>query len=82
MMLTNNSEIYKQTVRLRTHEISSDSEYITLEPDGPWYYEQVVLGFNFSMTNIHLTLGLSQQDQLDEFAKRDNKLAKRNEKGS
>ena len=82
MMLTNNSEIYEQTVRLRTHEISSDSEYITLEPDGPWYYEQVVLGFNFSMTNIHLTLGLSQQDQLDEFAKRDNKLAKRNEKGS
>ena len=38
-----------------------------LEPDGPWYYEQHVLGFNYRMTDLQAALGLSQMQRLDEF---------------
>lgn len=46
------------------------------ESDGPWYYEQLELGYNYRMTDLQAALGLSQFVRLDEFLKRRNALAR------
>ncbi|WP_045216966.1 DegT/DnrJ/EryC1/StrS family aminotransferase, partial [Desulfonatronovibrio magnus] len=47
------------------------------KPDGPWFYEQIDLGFNYRMTDIQAALGLCQLSRLDEFVSRRHYLAKR-----
>lgn len=47
------------------------------EADGPWYYEQTALGFNYRMTDIQAALGLSQMNRLDDFVTKRNHLALR-----
>jgi dTDP-4-amino-4,6-dideoxygalactose transaminase len=47
------------------------------EPDGPWYYEQTELGFNYRITDIQAALGLSQLKRADEFVARRRYLAAR-----
>ncbi len=75
MALTNNPEIYEHLIRLRTHGITRNSKHMTKKDNAPWYYEQLELGFNYRMTDIHAALGLSQMDRLDEFVERRNELA-------
>ncbi len=48
--------------------------------DGPWYYEQVELGFNYRMTDIQAALGLSQLERLDGYVARRHELAARYDK--
>jgi dTDP-4-amino-4,6-dideoxygalactose transaminase len=50
---------------------------MTHAPDGPWYYQQIELGFNYRMTDIQAALGLSQLEKLDEFIVRRRELAHR-----
>ena len=50
---------------------------MTHAPDGPWYYQQIELGFNYRMTDIQAALGKSQLKRLDEFVSRRNALAVR-----
>jgi len=61
--------------RLRSHGITRDAAQMTHGPDGPWYYQQVELGFNYRLTDIHAALGLSQLRRLEEFVARRNSLA-------
>jgi len=42
--------------------------------DGPWYYEQLVLGFNFRMNDIQAALGISQMNRLDDFVTARHKI--------
>jgi len=44
---------------------------------GPWYYQQISLGYNYRITDIQAALGLSQMKRLDEFIHRRHFLAKR-----
>jgi UDP-4-amino-4,6-dideoxy-N-acetyl-beta-L-altrosamine transaminase len=67
MALTNDPEIVRRMVRLRSHGITRDPAKLTHEADGPWYYEQLELGFNYRLTDIQAALGLSQLRRLDEF---------------
>ena len=50
------------------------------ESDGPWYYEQVELGYNYRMTDVLAALGRSQMERLDIFVKRRRELAAQYEK--
>ena len=50
---------------------------MTHAPDGPWYYQQVDLGFNYRMTDMQAALGLSQLERLDAYVARRNELAER-----
>ena len=67
MALTNDPALSESMVRLRSHGITRDPAEMTHAPDGPWYYQQIELGFNYRMTDIHAALGLSQLRRVDEF---------------
>jgi UDP-4-amino-4,6-dideoxy-N-acetyl-beta-L-altrosamine transaminase len=75
MALTNDAGLAARMVLLRSHGITRDPAEMTQPPDGPWYYQQVALGFNYRMTDIEAALGLSQLDRLDEFLARRRDLA-------
>lgn len=75
MALTNNSELAGHMARVRSHGITRDTTEMTHAPDGPWYYQQIELGFNYRMTDLQAALGLSQMQRLDEFVARRHALA-------
>jgi dTDP-4-amino-4,6-dideoxygalactose transaminase len=62
---------------LRSHGITRDPDLMTHAADGPWYYQQVDLGFNYRMTDLQAALGVSQMDRLDQFVARRHELARR-----
>ncbi len=75
MALTNSDELAAKIALLRSHGITRDPEKMTHAPDGPWYYQQIDLGFNYRMTELQAALGLSQIQRLDEYVARRNELA-------
>lgn len=75
MALTQDAELARRMERLRSHGITRDAADMTHAPDGPWYYQQVELGYNYRLTDIHAALGASQMRRLDAFVARRNELA-------
>ena len=75
MALTNQPELAKKMRRLRSHGITSCPEEMTEQSHGPWYYQQIDLGFNYRMTELQAVLGLSQSRRLATFVKQRNKIA-------
>lgn len=80
MVLTNRQDLYERLIRLRSHGITRDSGLMS-ENQGPWYYEQIELGYNYRMTDIQAILGISQMDRIDAFVgKRREFAAKYNDR--
>jgi UDP-4-amino-4,6-dideoxy-N-acetyl-beta-L-altrosamine transaminase len=78
MALTNSAELAKTMRLLRSHGVTSDAgDMHPRTPDEIWNYQQVDLGFNYRMTDIHAALGLSQMQRLDEFVAKRQTVAKR-----
>ncbi len=77
MAMTNDAFLAKRMDRLRGHGITRDAAQMTHAPDGPWYYQQLELGFNYRMTDIQAALGNSQMQRLDEFVAQRHKIADR-----
>lgn len=77
MALSNSDELASRMNLLRSHGVTRDQNLMAHEPDGPWYYQQVDLGFNYRMTELQAALGVSQMDRLDAFVARRHELAKR-----
>lgn len=77
MVLTKDAELAARMTLLRSHGITRDPQSMAKAPDGPWYYEQVLLGFNYRMTDIQAALGLSQLSRLDAYVTQRNTLAAR-----
>lgn len=75
--VTNNPKLAEKLNLLRSHGITRDSNLMTHEPDGPWYYQQVELGYNYRMTELQAALGISQMQRLDEFVAQRHQLAQR-----
>src|SRR3990167_431394 len=61
MVVTNSSELFESMGLLRSHGITRDVRQMSHAPDGPWYYQQVALGFNYRMTDLQAALGVSQK---------------------
>jgi len=77
MALTNDTKLASKMMLLRSHGITRDPSLMTHEADGPWYYQQIELGFNYRMTELQAALGLSQLKRLDEYVTRRHVLAQR-----
>lgn len=77
MLLTNDDTLARQLRLLRTHGITRDAQDLSAASDGPWYYEQVALGYNYRMTDFQAALGMSQLGRLDEFLARRRELVRR-----
>ena len=75
---TNNEEYYKKLVLAHTHGITHDEGLMEGAPhEGPWYYEQVALGYNYRITDFQAALIVSQMKKLDKFAARRKEIVKR-----
>lgn len=77
MSVTNDPQLARRMRLFRSHGITREPSELTHEPDGPWYYQQIELGYNYRMTDLHAALGLSQMDRLDAFVSRRHELSDR-----
>ncbi len=75
--LTNKSELARRMNHQRSHGITRDPAEMTHTPDGPWYYQQLELGFNYRLTDLQAALGVSQLQRLDDFVARRHAIATR-----
>ena len=73
---TNCADLAARMDRLRSHGITRDAAEMTHVPDGPWYYQQVDLGFNYRLTEICAMLGSSQMDRIDAYVARRHAIAR------
>jgi len=77
MALTNDAQLGNRMALLRSHGITREPAQMTHETDGPWYYQQIDLGFNYRMTELQAALGVSQMERLDQYVSRRHQLARR-----
>ncbi len=73
---TNDEQCYRKLLRFRTHGITRDPAEL-LRSDGPWYYEQLDLGYNYRLTDFQCALGISQLARLSAFVERRRSVAAR-----
>ena len=76
-ILTNDKVLDDKVALLRSHGIIKDADQFKNESDGDWYYEQQVLGFNYRLTDMQATLGISQLKRLNGFVTKRREIAKR-----
>lgn len=77
MILTNREDLYQKLIRLRSHGITREPNLMVGESEGPWYYQQLDLGYNYRITDIQAALGYSQLQRINEFIERRRYLAER-----
>ena len=77
LALTNDEALAGKMRLLRSHGITREAGEMTDAPHGPWYYQQVELGYNYRMTELQAALGLSQLERLDAYVTRRHELARR-----
>lgn len=69
-VLTNSEELYQKLLLYRSHGITKHETEYKHVSDGPWYHEQIDLGFNYRITDIQAALIISQLNKLELFSKR------------
>lgn len=78
MAITNDATLAQHMRLMRSHGISSTPADMYPRPEQEiWNYQQIGLGFNYRMTDVHAALGLSQMQRLDEFVKQRHNIAQR-----
>ncbi len=75
MVATDNSLFAETLRRFRNHGISSDARQ--RQQDGEWFYEMVLLGFNYRLTDIACALGIQQLERLESNLARRRDIATR-----
>jgi dTDP-4-amino-4,6-dideoxygalactose transaminase len=74
MAVTNDAGLAEKLDLLRNHGITRNPSRMTEAAHGPWYYQQIELGFNYRMTDLQAALGASQMTRLDEFVGRRHEI--------
>lgn len=75
--VTNQKALAEKMQLLRSHGVTREPHLMTKELEGPWYYQQVDLGFNYRMTEMQAALGVSQMQRVDQFVSTRKAFAKR-----
>ncbi len=76
-VLTDSDDLYRKLLLFRSHGITRDESLMEKETEGPWYYEQIGLGYNYRITDIQAGLIISQLDKLEMFRARRKELVAR-----
>lgn len=77
-ILTNKDEFYKELVLARTHGITHDEALMNDAPhEGPWYYEEIALGYNYRITDFQAALFMSQLSKINGFISRRKEIVQR-----
>lgn len=71
---TNDEKLYEKLSMFRAHGITRKADKM-MNNEGPWFYEQQFLGYNYRMTDIQAALGISQLKKLEKFIKRRKEYA-------
>lgn len=74
--LTNDSKLAEKMSLFRSHGVTRNESIMVNRSHGPWYYEQIELGFNYRMTDIQAALGISQLGRLDQYILKRHELFK------
>jgi len=69
MVICKSSEDREKVKSLSSHGIVKN------KCDPPWYYEQINLGFNYRLSDVHAALGISQMDRLNDFVIKRKEIA-------
>ncbi len=77
LVTTRDAELRDRLARFRSHGIVRGTD----PAEGGWFQEQVELGFNYRLTDIHAALGRSQLHRLEDFIARRNAVAARYREG-
>lgn len=75
--MTNDGKLAERLRLFRSHGITRDPRLMTHAPDGPWYYQQVELGYNYRITDLQAALGVSQMARVDDYVTRRHAIADR-----
>ena len=75
MITTNNEDLYRKLIKLRTHGITKNSDEL-VENHGGWYYEMQELGYNYRLSDIQAALGNSQLKRANDGLNRRKEIAK------
>ena len=76
-VLTNDETLYEKLLLYRSHGITRKENLMEHAVDGPWYYEQIALGYNYRMTDMQAALIISQLDKLPQFSARRKEIVAR-----
>lgn len=71
---TNSSYLAKKMMELRSHGINKNLKDFLSKEEGLWHYEQINLGFNYRLSDIHAALGISQLRRLKSIIEERNKI--------
>ena len=77
MVTTNDPELAHRLRLLRSHGMSREDRDMERPPEGGWYYEQQLLGYNYRITDMQAALGLSQLGRLEQLHAQRERLAAR-----
>lgn len=75
MAMSNNRELVEKMRLFCNHGISKNVSETKISSIGPWYYEQLCLGYNYRMTDIQAALGISQLKKINKFVLERKKIA-------
>jgi UDP-4-amino-4,6-dideoxy-N-acetyl-beta-L-altrosamine transaminase len=77
---TNQLNLAERMNLFRTHGITRDKDTFNIKSEGPWYYEQHELGFNYRLTELQAALGISQLKRVLHFIEKRHILRESYEK--
>lgn len=77
LVTTQDDELARKLRLLRSHGMTRDPAQLEHEAEGPWYYEQQLLGFNYRLTDVQAALGSSQLKRIARLHRQRIALADR-----
>jgi UDP-4-amino-4,6-dideoxy-N-acetyl-beta-L-altrosamine transaminase len=74
-VLTNSRDVHHKLQLFAKHGVTREQEFMSEPSHGPWYYQQIELGYNYRLSDLHAALGISQLNKLDGFIQKRTEIA-------